>query len=435
MRHDVEKDVRIAKRSLEALMKAGADKAQTNLSISEKHEMNIEAGEINLLRTTFNTSLHLGVIKDSRNGQIGISSSDEASIEKAVSDVMDIAAGAHPDEAHDIAERQEPAEFCKGPLEPDLDAMYDRLKSFVATVGQRYPTINLRQVILSFTRSNNYVMNSNGVDFKTFKGIYHFVAMFSASEDDKVSSLNGTGVSMLDLDRELIDCGSVDMLLKQSVEQTATRPIEGKFVGDVIVTPDAFGSIWGFLFGSLTDGPVVSDTSIYKDKVGELVAGPQLTLHCRPVADEIADGYFVTSDGYAAQNSTLIERGVLKGLLLGIYGSRKTGRARAVNQGGAIVVEPGNQSLSDLVRSVKRGILLCRLSGGAPNSYGDFSGVAKNSYLIEDGEIKYPISESMISCNLAEAYKNITGISRERVDFGSSIIPWIALSGVTISGK
>ena len=68
MRHDVEKDVRIAKRSLEALMKAGADKAQTNLSISEKHEMNIEAGEINLLRTTFNTSLHLGVIKDSRNG-------------------------------------------------------------------------------------------------------------------------------------------------------------------------------------------------------------------------------------------------------------------------------------------------------------------------------------------------------------------------------
>ena len=140
------------KAQLRALMKAGADKAQTNLSISEKHEMNIEAGEINLLRTTFNTSLHLGVIKDSRNGHIGISSSDEASIEKAVSDVMDIAAGAHPDEAHDIAERQEPAEFCKGPLEPDLDAMYDRLKSFVATVGQRYPTINLRQVILSFTR-------------------------------------------------------------------------------------------------------------------------------------------------------------------------------------------------------------------------------------------------------------------------------------------
>ena len=61
---------------------------------------------------------------------------------------------------HDIAERQEPAEFCKGPLEPDLTPMYDRLKSFVATVGQRYPTINLRQVILGFTRSNNYVMNS-----------------------------------------------------------------------------------------------------------------------------------------------------------------------------------------------------------------------------------------------------------------------------------
>lgn len=435
MRHDVEKDVKTAKRSLDALVKAGADKAHTSLAISERHEMNIEAGEINLLRTAFNTSLHLSAIKESKRGHIGLNKSDDASIDKAVADVMDIAAGAQPDDGHDIAEWQEPAEFRKGPLEPDLDTMYDRLKSFVTTVSQRYPQINLRQVILDFTRSNAYVMNSNGVDFKTFRGTYHFMAMFSASEGDKVSSFNATGASMLDLDRELIDCGSVDMLLKQSTEQVTPRPIEGKFVGDVIVAPDAFGSIWGFLLSTISDGPVVSDTSIYKDKVGELVASPEFTLHCRPTADEIADGYFVTGDGYAAQNSTVIERGVLKSLLLSIYGSRKTGRERAVNQGGAVVVEPGDRSLSDLIGSVKRGVLLCRLSGGAPNNHGDFSGVAKNSYLIEDGEIKHPISESMISGNLAEAYKSTIGISRERVNFGSGILPWIALSGLTISGK
>jgi len=435
MWHDVNRDVMTAKRSLDALMRAGADKAYTGLAISERHEMNIEAGEIKLLRTTFNTSLHLSVIKDSKKGHIGLNKSDDASIEKAVADVMDIAAGAQPDEAHDIAEWQEPAEFHKGPTTPDLDAMYDRLKGFVATVSRRYPKINLRQVILSFTRSRAYVMNSNGVDFRTFRGTYHFMAMFSAGEGDKVSSFNASGVSMLDLDRDLIDCGSIDMLLRQSCEQITTRPVEGKFVGDVIVAPDAFGDIWGFLFNAISDGPVISDTSIYKDKVGELITSPELTLHCRPVADEIADGYFVTGDGYAAKNSTIIEKGVLKGLLLSLYGSRKTGRERAVNQGGAIVVEPGNSSLSDLIRSVKKGILLCRLSGGAPNNYGDFSGVAKNSYLIEGGEIKHPLSETMISGNLAEAYKNITGISRERIDYGSAILPWIAFSGLTISGK
>ena len=124
----------------------------------------------------------------------------------------------------------------------------------------------------------------------------------------------------------------------------------------------------GFLFGSLTDGPVVSDTSIYKDKVGELVADPQLTLHCRPVADEIADGYFVTSDGYAAQNSTLIGVGCSRPTPRHLWVTKDRESACSKSRG-AIVVEPGNQSLRP--RQVRReGILLCRLSGGAPNSYG-----------------------------------------------------------------
>jgi PmbA protein len=61
--------------------------------------------------------------------------------------------------------------------------------------------------------------------------------------------------------------------------------------------------------------------------------------------------------------------------------------------------------------------------------------VAKNSYLIEDGEIRGPISESMISGNFVDMLKNMTAISREQVDYGFSILPWIAVSGVTVSGK
>jgi PmbA protein len=88
-----------------------------------------------------------------------------------------------------------------------------------------------------------------------------------------------------------------------------------------------------------------------------------------------------------------------------------------------------------MVKSVKKGVLLARFSGGSPSDNGDISGVAKNSYLIEDGEIKYPISESMISGNVADMLMNVTAVSRERVDYGFSIYPWVAVSGVTISGK
>jgi PmbA protein len=41
----------------------------------------------------------------------------------------------------------------------------------------------------------------------------------------------------------------------------------------------------------------------------------------------------------------------------------------------------------------------------------------------------------MISGNLAEMLQNITAVSRELVSDGTSVVPYIQVSGVTISGK
>ncbi len=88
-------------------------------------------------------------------------------------------------------------------------------------------------------------------------------------------------------------------------------------------------------------------------------------MHSRPVSDEICNGYFVTPDGYAAQNGTILQDGVLKTFLLSLYGSRKTGLDRAVTSGGAFVVDPGDTPpFEEMVKSVKKGVLL-------PDSQGD----------------------------------------------------------------
>jgi PmbA protein len=106
-----------------------------------------------------------------------------------------------------------------------------------------------------------------------------------------------------------------------------------------------------------------------------------------------------------------------------------------MNPGGAYVVESGDKSFDEIVKATKRGIVVARFSGGRPSRSGDFSGVAKNSYYVENGEIKYPVSETMISGNLYDMFNNIIDISKERVSFGMAILPWVAASGVTISGK
>jgi len=130
-----------------------------------------------------------------------------------------------------------------------------------------------------------------------------------------------------------------------------------------------------------------------------------------------------------------IKDGVLQGFALGDYGAQKTGFARAKNQSMNLWVKPGEKSLDDIVSGIEYGLIVDRFSGGDPAQNGDFSGVAKNSFLIEHGRITDAVSETMISGNLAELVRNLVAVSRETANDGLSIMPWAAFGGITISGK
>ena len=120
---------------------------------------------------------------------------------------------------------------------------------------------------------------------------------------------------------------------------------------------------------------------------------------------------------------------------MSLYGARKTGGVRAVSSGGCYIVEPGTSPFEKMVKSIEKGVLVCRSSGGRPGNNGDFSSVAKNSYAIENGEVTYPLTETMISGNAVKMLREIKAISTERVNFGSSVLPWVRFGGMTVSGK
>ena len=102
--------------------------------------------------------------------------------------------------------------------------------------------------------------------------------------------------------------------------------------------------------------------------------------------------------------------------------------------GGNIEIVAGDKPLEQCLKNVKKGVLVCRFSGGSPAANGDFSGVAKNSFLIEDGRITRALSETMISGNFADMLRKVEWISAEALNDGSSILPYVAFGGVTVSG-
>ena len=73
--------------------------------------------------------------------------------------------------------------------------------------------------------------------------------------------------------------------------------------------------------------------------------------------------------------------------------------------------------------------MICR----NPFIFSTFHNNLYNSYYIENGEIKYPVIETMISGNISNMFLNINNISNENINFGDRILPWISFNGITIS--
>jgi PmbA protein len=261
--------------------------------------------------------------------------------------------------------------------------------------------------------------------------------MFSAKDGEKSTSFNDYGANLKSLDNSFIDVGMHRTLIEESVKSLDSRQLDGKFVGKIIVTPACSDMIWGTLLGNfLSDSSLIEGTSRWKDSLGEKVADSKLTFRTSPYHPSVVAGERFTGDGYESFDMDLIRDGILTSFALSLYGARKTNNARAKNLAlSNIDVAPGDIALSDMIKSIDRGILLNRFSGGSPGPSGDVSGVAKNSFMIENGKITDALSETMVSFNIVDLVQNIPMISRERSMDGISMLPWCCFDGVTISGK
>lgn len=418
------------------IVNQGADKSQCIFTHRKKYELNFGNGDINLLRTTIDTNIDLVAIKDNKKSTISSNKIDEDEINKKIKELMEMCESAESDKCNDIAEEQPKEEFNNGDTEPDLDKMYEFTSTFLKKLKKEFPQVKFMDgTTLEFNSSESNFVNSNGVDFKIVEGIYRANIVFLAKEGEKSTSFTGFSYVFNELPLDFMEYADVRQRFKDIVSQLVCNGIKDKFIGDIILTPELVGEmLYLYNVSFLGDSSLISGTSILKDKLNEKIASDILTVKCMPLCDEIANKNFITADGYKTENITIIDKGVLKSFIIDLYAAKKTGKS-VTKTSFNIVVENGDKSIEDIIKSTKRGIILGRFSGGMPSSNGDFSGVAKNSFYVENGEIKYAITETMITSNLRDMFNNIEEISMETLNTGECVTPWMKIKGVTISGN
>jgi TldD protein len=165
---------------------------------------------------------------------------------------------------------------------------------------------------------------------------------------------------------------------------------------------------------------VAKGASVYRGKVGELVASPLVTL----VDDGTMPGEWGTlgydDEGHRTQRNVLIEDGVLTDYMWDYLRSRNDGRPTSgngrresymhlpmVRMTNTIVLD-GPDDPDDIVRSTDHGVYIANLGGGSVNTAtGDFVFGMREAYLIENGEITEPLREGNLIGNGPQVLRDI----------------------------
>jgi PmbA protein len=419
---------------VEKALRAGASAAQAQTSSTRHFEMQFDNRGVNLARSTEDEVSSLTVFLDGKRGGATLNGRESDAIEAAIGSALASAAAGVADDANDVASAESLAPSRHGPDAPDRRAMAAGVDAFLDRITGEHPLVRTRDCLQSFDEFDKAFVNSRGLRQRERRSRYGFSTMFMAKDGLRTTSMNYLGLSAYSPFDDPFRCPALERLLLETTRSLEKKPIPEKFDGDVIVTPECLSSLVGPIVLALSGAALFAGTTPYKESRGQAIASPLFSLRNLPCDAGSPGGADFDAYGVPTQNLEVIEKGVLKDYLVDFFFSKKLGVPQT---SGAIrfVVDPGATPLSEIIAKTKRGIVFSRFSGGNPTSNLDFTGIAKNSFYVEDGEIRYALEETMVSGNFQELLKNIHAVSQESVDFGWARYPFLAASGVTISSK
>ena len=173
---------------------------------------------------------------------------------------------------------------------------------------------------------------------------------------------------------------------------------------------------------------IVKDASVYRGRVGDLVASPLVTLVDDGTLGDNWGSAAIDDEGRPSQRNVLIEDGVLTDYMWDYLRARKEGRASSGNgrrqsyQHLPMVrmtntyLLAGEEDPEEIVAQTPHGVYVAHLGGGQVNTAtGDFVFGMTEAYLIENGRITEPLRDANLIGNGPDILGKIDAVGN---DFG-----------------
>ncbi len=436
----------ICEQGLDLATQAGADHAEVALDWNREQEASLQANDLDQVRSSDETTIGIRVLVDGRPGFATTNRSDD--LQATVDAAVAMARAAPPDPLAVLASPQ-PYEDVPDALDDGVLALSPAdLASMAMGELRRIRALDPRLTIdsgaISADISGRALASSSGIRAAWRCTSASGYLMGMAVDGKEVGSFAYDG----DAVRRWADLPhALEVALQRFVDSSigALGATAGRsFRGAIVLPPHTFAELLiSPLLGGLAADGVRTGTSPFKGRIGESVAIPGLTVSAggRGLAGHPVAPF--DREGMPRVRRKVVDQGVLKGFFTDGREAAAAGQASsgdAVGGAGslprpsatAVSVDRGTASIAALEADGPV-VIVTRWSGSTNPVSGEFSGVVKGGFLVENGE-RRPIRETTIAGNVWEALHQISALSHDRSTFyGSSRYPWARVEDVSVT--
>lgn len=410
------------------------------ISEIESSSVKVRNQEIELLKNSNEILINIRVIKDKRCSSISYNDPSKT------------------DESFRIA--LESLEFL--PEDPFIDLPKDQYELEDGQVMSDKNIGLLKEMAFESEKSalsNNLITNSDGATFaqatkritlsntRGFHGRY-IKQVFSGS----LEVIAGRGDGMVNGYDYIVtnDPKCIDPIkIGKIASEKAVKSLNSRKIGtcklDVIFEADCAKSLLKIFAGAINGKSIAQSSTFLKDKLRKQVFRREIQIINDPVSDGIGKLTF-DDEGTLTKKLHLVEDGILQTWLLDIYNANKlnlssNGTARRSGKGSIypscsnLYIKSSNQiSEKEIIQCIKKGLYVTEIFGFGVNSVtGDYSQGARG-FMIENGQITFPVSEITIAGNLKSMFENM--IAADNITFKDYInSPSLFVGEMTVSGK
>lgn len=236
---------------------------------------------------------------------------------------------------------------------------------------------------------------------------------------------------------------------KRAVQLLGSRKISA-IKATVILDNSVASEFLGVFASSLSAESVQKGRSLLKDKVGHRIISPKINLIDSGLIPQRLGTMPFDDEGVAISEKVLIKEGILQGFLHNTYTANKGGVNSTGNavRGGytglpsvgitnlyiSAVSEPDIVPFNNMLNSLDKGLYITEAMGihTANPISGEFS-IGISGLWVENGKIKFPVKEAVISGDILSFFKNIEAIGDDLRFYGNIGTPSLLIGTTDIS--